>query len=64
MRKVAKKLIKREGLRGGWEGKEKYYKKGKHFEKGTNRLGNLINKHPVFGDLITIPEIQTRLMKL
>ncbi len=57
MRKVAKKLIKREGLRGGWEGKEKYYKKGKHFEKGTNRLGNLINKHPVFGDLITIPEI-------
>ena len=57
MRKVAKKLILKEGLKGGWEGKEKFYKKGKHFENGTNRLGNLINKHPIFGSLVTIPEI-------
>lgn len=57
MRNLTKKLIKKEGLKGGWEGKEKYYKRGKHFENGTNRLGNLINKHPVFGKLITIPEI-------
>ena len=27
MRKVAKKLILKEGLKGGWEGKEKFYKK-------------------------------------
>ena len=54
---MTKKLIKKEGKKGGWEGKEKYYKKGKLFEKGTNRLGNLINKHKVFQNLITIPEI-------
>ena len=40
---AAKKLIEKEGKRGGWEGKEKYYKKGKDFEKGANRLGNLID---------------------
>ena len=57
MQKVTKKLIIKEGVKGGWEGKENYYKKGKHFEKGTNRLGNLINKHSVFRGLITIPEI-------
>lgn len=57
MQLISKKLIEKEGLKGGWEGKEKYYKKGKHFEKGANRLGNLINKHPIFSDLITIPEV-------
>ncbi len=57
LRSVTKKLIKKEGVKGGWEGKEQYYKKGKSFEKGTNRLGNLINKHSAFRDLITIPEI-------
>ena len=31
--------------------------KGKLFEKGTNRLGNLINKSKVFGELMLIPEI-------
>jgi len=54
---VTKKLIKTEGYKGGWEGKEKYYKKGKFFEKGANRLGNLLNKHKVFRDLMLIPEI-------
>ena len=59
--KSSKKINKKEGLRGG-KCKARY-KKRETFEKGTNRLGNLINKHPVFGDLITT-EIQTRLMKL
>ena len=54
---MTKKLIKKEGKKGGWEGKERHYKKGKLFEKGTNRLGNLINKHKVFQNLITMPEI-------
>ena len=54
---AAKKLIEKEGKRGGWEGKEKYYKKGKDFEKGANRLGNLINKKNIFRKLITMPEI-------
>jgi len=57
LKKITKQLIKKEGNKGGWEGKEKYYKKGKLFEKGTNRLGNLINKHKVFQEMITIPEI-------
>ena len=57
MRRVSKKLIKKEGEKGGWEAKEKYYKKGKLFEQGTNRLGNLINKHKVFQNMILIPEI-------
>ena len=54
---IANKLIKKEGAKGGWEGKEKYYKKGKYFEYGVNRLGNLVNKHKVFRDLILTPEI-------
>ena len=57
MRDITKKLISKEGKKGGWEGKEKYYAKGKLFEKGTNRLGNLINKSKIFGELILIPEI-------
>jgi len=57
MRDITKKLISKEGEKGGWEGKEKYYVKGKLFEKGTNRLGNLINKSKVFGELMLIPEI-------
>ena len=53
----ADELIQREGDRGGWEGKEEFYKKGKFFQEGTNRLGNLIDKHKVFRDLIQIPEL-------
>ena len=34
--KSSKKINKREGLRGGWEGKEKYYKKG-----------NILKKEPI-----------------
>ena len=51
------KLIKKEGYLGGWDGKKQFYKKGKMFEPGTNRLGNLIEKNKIFADLITIPEI-------
>ena len=54
---VAKELIEKEGDKGGWEGKEKFYKKGKFFQEGTNRLGNLIDKHEIFRNLIQIPEL-------
>ncbi len=54
---AANKLIRIEGDKGGWEGKEKYYKKGKFFEKGTNRLGNLLEKNKIFRDMILIPEV-------
>ena len=57
LNKVTKSLIKKEKDKGGWEGKEKHYKKGKKFEDGANRLGNLINKDKVFSDLILLPEI-------
>lgn len=56
-RREIDKLIAHEGDKGGWEGKKKYYKKGKLFEPGTNRLGNLIEKNTFFAKLILIPEI-------
>ena len=57
LNKISEELIKIEGSKGGWEGKEKHYVVGKFFENGANRLGNLIDKHEVFRDLILIPEI-------
>ena len=54
---VSQRLINKERDKGGWEGKEKHYRKGKKFESGANRLGNLINKNRIFRDLILIPEI-------
>lgn len=51
------KHILLEGSKGGWEGKEKYYKKGKFFEPGCNRLGNLIEKNLIFSELIQIKEV-------
>ena len=57
LRSEIDKLIKKEGYLGGWDGKKQFYKKGKMFEPGTNRLGNLIEKNKIFADLITIPEI-------
>lgn len=54
---VSAKLIKKEKARGGWEGKEEYFKKGKEFDPGTNRLGNLIDKNKNFKELIKIPQI-------
>lgn len=57
LRDEANKLIEKEGDKGGWEGKEKYFKPGKRFESGAQRLGGLVNKHKVFLGLITVPEI-------
>ena len=51
---ISQKLIDREKDKGGWEGKERHYKKGKNFENGANRLGNLINKNKNFSDLILL----------
>jgi len=56
---ISQRLIKKEKDKGGWEGKEKHYKKGKLFEIGANRLGNLIDKDIIFKDLILMPEILT-----
>ena len=57
LRNEAIKLIESEGDKGGWEGKEKYFKPGKKFESGAQRLGGLVNKHEVFLKLISVPEI-------
>ena len=57
LNKVTNNLLKKEGNKGGWEGKEKYYKRGKYLEHGVNRLGNLVDKHKVFRELILMPEI-------
>ena len=55
--KILENLITKEKSKAGWEGKEEYYKKGKPFEKGARRLGNLINKNDIFKELIVLPEI-------
>lgn len=57
IRKIIDKLVKKEGERGGWEGKEKYYNKGKKFEPNCDRLGNLIDKDLIFGKIFLIPEV-------
>jgi hypothetical protein len=54
---IIKKLIKEEGSKGGWEGKEQHFKEGKYFEPGCERLGNLIEKDILFSEIIVIPEI-------
>ena len=57
--KVCDELIKKEGNRGGWEGKEKNkrYLTGEPFEPGAERLGNLVEKSEIFKDLLLIPEV-------
>ena len=65
LNKITSDLILKEGHKGGWEGKEKYYVKNRPFEPvtadsfevGADRLGNLVEKHNLFGKLILIPEI-------
>lgn len=54
---ILENLIKKEKSKAGWEGKEEYYKKGKEFESGARRLGNLVNKHSIFKELVVMPEI-------
>ena len=56
--KISEKLISEEGDKGGWEGKEKYFKPGKKFEEGADRLGGLINKHNLFLKVIYLFEDQ------
>ncbi len=57
LNKASEQLIRTEGDKGGWEGKKKYYKKGKKFEEGADRLGNLIEKDEIFAGLIEQKEI-------
>jgi len=57
LKKKSEILINLEKDKGGWEGKEQYYKKGKKFESGADRLGNLVSKGNEFLGLIKIPEI-------
>ena len=42
--KKSSELLMHEGDKGGWEGKEQYFKEGKKFESGAQRLGGLIKK--------------------
>ena len=44
LKKKSADLIKQEKDKGGWEGKEEYFKKGKKFESGADRLGGLVSK--------------------
>ena len=59
MIKICDELIKKEGNRGGWEGKEKNkrYLTGEPFEPGAERLGNLVEKNKIFRDLLLVPEV-------
>ncbi len=57
LQKKSSELLMHEGDKGGWEGKEQYFKQGKKFESGAQRLGGLIKKDKSFLGLITIPEI-------
>ena len=57
LKKKSADLIKQEKDKGGWEGKEEYFKKGKKFESGADRLGGLVSKGKEFLGLIKIPEI-------
>jgi hypothetical protein len=50
-------LLAAEGDRAGWEGKEQHFAPGKTFEKGANRIGNLVDKVPFVAELISLPEL-------
>ena len=57
VRSIINKLLKKEGLKAGSEGKEKFtIKKGKILEPGTNRLSNLLDKHEIFRKMSTFPD--------
>ena len=47
-RKIIDLLLQKESWRGGWEGKEEYFKYKKDFQPGAYRLANLFNKHDLF----------------
>ncbi len=57
IRRDVDRLLAAEGDKAGWEGKEQHYAPGKTFEKGANRLGNLVDKLPVVAELISNPAL-------
>ena len=54
---IVDSLLKKESWRGGWEGKEEFMKYEKKFQPGAYRLGNLLNKHELFRDVIINEDI-------
>ena len=55
--KVTDELISKEGWRGGWDHIKDSIIEGQHPEPGAQRLNNLLNKHPCYRNIITIPEV-------
>ena len=53
---VIDELIEKEGCKGGWDHIKNEIKEGQHPEPGAQRLNHLLNKHPCFRNVITIPE--------
>ena len=57
LQKIIDELLEKESWRGGWEGKEEFMKYEKKFQPGAYRLGNLLNKHELFRDVIINEDI-------
>ena len=58
IRKIIDKLIEKEGLSAGSEGKEEFtIEKKKKLEPKANRIGNLLNKNVIMKKCATLPEI-------
>ena len=51
---VIDELIEKEIWKGGWD-HIKNESEGQHPEPGAQRLNHLLNKHPCFRNVITIP---------
>lgn len=51
------RLVETEGWRGGSEGKEDIVSPTKQLDPGSNRLGNLIDKHSIFRKCIAHPKV-------
>ena len=59
IRTIIDRLIRKEGFKAGSEGKEKFtYKRNKKIEENATRLGNLLDKHPVFRKIATLFRIE------
>lgn len=54
--RVVNELITKEGWKGGWDHIKEKMIEGQHPESGTQRLNNLLSKHPCFRKVFTIPE--------